>query len=115
MPQRIPTHRPARLRTGPRRDETTRPNAAARGYCDKAHKAWRLAVLTRDAWTCRECGRVCGGPKEAQADHVTPISQGGERYDVQNGQCLCIACHARKTLRERGDRGRVGSMSEPVI
>ena len=106
MPNRIPIHRPLRLRPARKRDESTRPNAAARGYCSKAHRAWRQAVLTRDAWTCRECARVCGGPKEAQADHVKPISQGGERYDVANGQCLCIACHARKTLRERKPGGR---------
>jgi 5-methylcytosine-specific restriction endonuclease McrA len=106
MPHRIPIHRPLHLGARRKRDDSARPNAAARGYCDKAHRAWRLAVLTRDAWTCRECARVCGGPKEAQADHVKPISQGGERYDVDNGQCLCIACHARKTLRERKPGGR---------
>ena len=45
------------------------------------------------------CGRVCGGPKEAQADHVVPIRKGGDRYDLANGQTLCIACHGRKTAR----------------
>jgi len=40
---------------------------------------------------------VCDGPKEAQADHIVPIRQGGERYDLANGQTLCIACHGRKT------------------
>ena len=99
MPTRIPAHLPPRIRT--KRDDSNRPNAAARGYCDKAHRAWRQAVLTRDAWTCRGCGRVCDDKREAQADHVRPISQGGARYDVENGQTLCIACHARKTLRER--------------
>jgi len=64
-------------------------------------------VLTRDAWTCRHCGRVCSDKREAQADHVLAISQGGARYDVANGQVLCIACHARKTLRERRDAGAV--------
>lgn len=101
MPQRIPLHRPLRLRPARKRDESTRPNAAARGYCDKAHRAWRQAVLTRDAWTCRDCGRVCSEHKEAHADHIVPISQGGARYDVGNGACRCAACHARKTLSER--------------
>ena len=102
MPQRIPSHSPPRLRTArPRRDETARPNASARGYCDKRHRAWRLAVLTRDAWQCRGCGAVC--PRYAQADHIVPISQGGERYDVSNGQTLCIRCHGRKTKREQNE------------
>jgi len=44
---------------------------------------------------------VCSDKREAHADHVVAISQGGERYDVANGQTLCMRCHARKTLRER--------------
>lgn len=97
MPTRIPTHSPARLTPRRKRDDSMRPNAAARGYCSKSHRAWRQAVLTRDAWTCRDCGRVCTDKREAQADHIVAIRQGGSRYDVDNGQTLCIACHARKT------------------
>jgi len=54
-------------------------------------------VLTRDAFACVSCGRI---DQANHADHVVAISQGGERYDVGNGQTLCPACHARKTLRE---------------
>lgn len=100
MPTRIPPHRPLRLRSY-RRDESNRPTAAARGYCDKAHRAWRLAVLTRDAWTCQDCGRVCSDKREAQADHIVAIAHGGARYDLANGQTLCLVCHARKGHRER--------------
>ena len=101
MPTRIPSHRPHRLRTDkPRRDDTARPNAAARGYCSKAHKLWRQAVLTKCNWQCVDCARVCVG-REMHADHVVPISQGGERYDVANGAARCHACHNRKTARER--------------
>lgn len=78
-------------------------------------------MLTRDAWTCRECGRVCDGHREAQADHIVPIRAGGARYDVANGQTLCIACHARKGHRERAEvlqnatnRGQVKS-SGPAV
>jgi 5-methylcytosine-specific restriction protein A len=99
VPTRIPAHQPMRLRPARKRDDTNRPNAAARGYCDKAHRAWRKAVLTRDAWTCRDCGRVCSDHREAQADHIVPIRKGGERYDLGNGQTLCVVCHSRKTAR----------------
>ena len=102
MPQKIPTHRPPRLPTAVRRDDTNRPNAASRGYCSKAHRCWRQAVLTRDAWACRSCGRICSGFREAHADHILPVSQGGERYDIDNGQTLCCSCHSSKTMRERG-------------
>jgi 5-methylcytosine-specific restriction endonuclease McrA len=101
MPTRVPSHKPHRLASRPRRDETARPSAAARGYCDKAHRAWRRAVLTRDAWQCRACGRVCSGDREAHADHIVPVSAGGERYSVANGQCLCASCHGRKTRGEQ--------------
>lgn len=101
MPHRIPSFKPPRVGGRPKRDESRRPNAAARGYCDKAHRAWRQAVLTRDAWQCQACGRVCSGAGEAQADHVIPITQGGSRYDISNGQCLCISCHGRKTRAEQ--------------
>jgi len=99
MPQRIPSHRPLRLRTAPRRDESGRPNAAQRGYCDKAHRRWRQAVLTRDAFACVDCGRI---DQTNHADHIVPVSQRPElRYVVGNGACRCVRCHARKTNAER--------------
>lgn len=104
MPARIPSHRPPRLRTQPRRDDSARPNAAARGYCSKAHKAWRQAVLNKCNWQCVDCGRVAHG-RSMHADHVVPISQGGERYDVGNGEARCLSCHSRKTRRESAGRG----------
>lgn len=97
MPTRIQPFRPPRLRV---RRRETRANAHQRGYCDAAHKAWRLAVLTRDAWTCRDCGKVCTRKRDAHADHIVPVSHGGERYDVANGACRCASCHARKGLRD---------------
>ncbi len=58
-------------------------------------------MLTRDAWACRACGRVCADRREAHADHIVPISHGGSRYDVANGQTLCIRCHGQKTRSEQ--------------
>lgn len=57
-------------------------------------------MLTRCNWACVDCGRVCHG-RQLHADHIVPISQGGERYDVANGAARCIVCHARKTNAER--------------
>jgi len=50
---------------------------------------------------------VCSDKREAQADHIVPIRQGGERYDVANGQTLCLACHSRKTAHEARGRQKV--------
>lgn len=97
MPQRIEMWRPPRRNIKIKSVEG-RPNAAARGYCSARHKAWRKAVLERDGYTCRECGRVCGSSGEAHADHVIPIAERPDlRYEVANGQCLCHPCHSRKT------------------
>jgi hypothetical protein len=105
MPSKVPMFRVARPPRAKRVDR--RPSAAERGYCDAKHKAWRLAVLNRDAWQCRVCGRVCGDKREAHADHISPVvvgtdycEDGRSRYDLTAGQCLCIACHGRKTEAE---------------
>ena len=105
MPLRIPSFRAPRLRI---KRQENRPNAAQRGYCDNSHKQWRMAVLVRDAYQCQSCGKICGGKRDAHADHILPISEGGARYDLSNGQCLCAACHGRKTLRENREHPQQG-------
>ena len=112
MPQRIEMWKPARANFKIRRLEN-RPNAAARGYCDGRHKAWRLAVLSRDNWQCRACGRVCVSRRSAHADHISPVVPGTERcenglsrYDLTAGQCLCAHCHSAKTARETSRRNK---------
>jgi 5-methylcytosine-specific restriction protein A len=97
MPRRIPSFRPTRLASC----DSNRPNAAARGYCDSRHQRWRLAVLNRDNWQCRACGRICSGKGEAHADHIVPVGSCVDRYDLSNGQCLCSSCHSRKTALSR--------------
>jgi 5-methylcytosine-specific restriction endonuclease McrA len=98
MPQRIEMWKLPRSTAKVRRRES-RPNAAARGYCDGKHKAWRLAVLLRDGYLCRSCGRACGAKREAHADHIIPVAVRPDlRYVVDNGQCLCHGCHTRKTM-----------------
>ena len=100
MPARIPSHRPPRLRTQPRRDDSARPNAAARGYCSRAWYAMRQRVLVRDAWACQECGRVCADKREAHVDHIVPKAQGGQDV-MENLRTLCVRCHGRKTRQEQ--------------
>ncbi|NDD85542.1 hypothetical protein EBZ38_14875 [bacterium] len=100
MPQRIEYVRLPRASHQIRRRDNG-PNAAQRGYCSRQHKAWRLAVLERDNWQCRSCGRVCASKRQAHADHVIAVVKRPDlRYDVGNGQCLCASCHSRKTVQE---------------
>jgi 5-methylcytosine-specific restriction protein A len=116
MPSRIPNFRPPRV-PAPRRGDTNRPNAAARGYCSKAWRAIRRQVLVRDAWKCVSCGRVCGDRGEAHVDHVVPKSAGGTDT-LENLQTMCVRCHSAKTAREDGGFGRsrngVDGASDPT-
>lgn len=36
------------------------------------------------------------------SDHVIPINQGGDVWDWDNRQALCIACHNSKSAKEGG-------------
>jgi 5-methylcytosine-specific restriction endonuclease McrA len=100
MPQRVEMLRPARGKTQIRKIEN-RPNGYRRGYCDPKHRAWRQAVLLRDAYVCRHCSRILYRKGEAHADHVIPVSQRPDlRYDTANGQTLCASCHQKKTNSE---------------
>ncbi|WP_373288363.1 HNH endonuclease [Polaromonas eurypsychrophila] len=38
------------------------------------------------------------------ADHVTPLKDGGARFDTGNLQALCISCHNLETERETAGR-----------
>ena len=42
-----------------------------------------------------------------ELDHVKPLAQGSDDADESNWASLCKACHAEKSLRERGFRPRV--------
>ena len=58
------------------------------------YKAWRMAVLIRDNFTCQRCGKKGG---YLEADHIKPFAYFPElRFDVSNGRALCPSCH-RKT------------------
>ena len=62
--------------------------------------AARMQALVRDGWRCRGCGRFAH-----EVDHTTPVSRGGDRYNLSNLQTLCGGrggCHAKKTARENG-------------
>jgi 5-methylcytosine-specific restriction endonuclease McrA len=95
MPDAIKSYRPRRPR-----QLVTKERAH---YVSAAWKAIRKAVLVRDAYTCRACGRVLAGA-DAQVDHVVPLEEGGTDA-LDNLQTLCLADHGRKTRAEQKRRG----------
>ena len=48
----------------------------------------RREVLRRDNHTCRDCGGDGG-----VVHHITPVSEGGAKYDLDNLVTLCSDCH----------------------
>lgn len=54
------------------------------------YKNWRKAVFVRDSFLCRECGAA----GEIQAHHIKAFADFPElRFEVSNGQTLCVPCH----------------------
>ena len=88
MPYDVPNHRPPRLRV---------PRAAHRAvYFGAAWATLRAAVLQRDLWTCRACGKELRGA-DATVDHVHEMQHGGDRLPTADElQALCRACNSRK-------------------
>jgi len=61
-------------------------------------RAWRETSkrqLMREP-LCAECLRAERMTAATLADHIQPIRDGGSRYDPENLQSLCKACHNRK-------------------
>ena len=61
--------------------------------------AWgrfRLEILRRDHYLCRECGRA----GRLEVDHIIPLDKGGEPWEAANCQSLCRGCHIEKTAAE---------------
>jgi 5-methylcytosine-specific restriction endonuclease McrA len=63
-------------------------------YRTPQYVAWRTACLKRDNYTCIICGRT--RPAPLQVDHIHSWSKyPSMRFDVKNGQTLCVPCHKR--------------------
>ena len=63
-------------------------------------KAWgaaRLKALDRDNWHCVKCGKY----GRLEVDHIIPLEDGGELYELSALQSLCRGCHLAKSKRER--------------
>ena len=62
-------------------------------------KALRLKALDRDGWRCVQCPERRG----LEVDHILSVRDRPElAWSLDNLQCLCGRCHARKTRLEIG-------------
>lgn len=71
--------------------------------------AWRRlrqTVLVRDRYTCCDCSKLCGEPRDAHVDHID-----GNAWNnaMTNLVTRCASCHSRKTA------GRDGGFGNPSV
>lgn len=75
------------------------------------YSTWRWRKLRKIQLSreplCRECAKQGRTTPATVADHIIPIRQGGEIWDLDNIQSLCHACHQRKTIKEQGENKSV--------
>jgi len=51
----------------------------------------------------RDCGicKMCGMSKNKMiVDHIVELKDGGEAFDYNNLETLCVSCHNKKTTEE---------------
>lgn len=70
--------------------------------------AWRAvrAAFLRAHPLCRLCEARGALVAATVVDHVTPLKDGGARFDWGNLDALCVSHHNAKTARETAGRGR---------
>lgn len=68
-------------------------------YHRSAWIAARKAVLHRDGYRCRTCGKA----GVLEVDHIVPLRIDSTKpYNLSNLQSLCRPCHFAKTAAENG-------------
>ena len=73
-------------------------------YERKIVKRWwwvdiRKEAFERDNYTCVKCG-VKKEDVNLIGDHIKPIAIGGEEFDINNVQTLCIKCNKIKNAKD---------------
>ena len=65
----------------------------------------RKQVLIRDKYLCQDCLKegihtaVCQKPMDHAVDHIVPVKDGGEFFDMANLQTLCREHHEQKSTK----------------
>ena len=80
-------------------DKTVRNKESAKVYHSKEWEAVRIQAIIRDGFKCVKCGvPIKRKPRDHAVDHIKEITEGGEKYDLDNLQTLCTKCHNRKRI-----------------
>lgn len=66
-------------------------------------REFRQKAFERDNYTCVKCGKKDQDWNRGDhlvADHIVPIALGGEEFDLNNVQTLCLDCNRTKTRKD---------------
>lgn len=74
-------------------------------YSTVKWRKFRRALLVEQGGYCVECNNTYPDYM-LHVDHITPIADGGPKWDIDNLQILCKRCHGRKTAAETLGGGR---------
>ena len=74
--------------------ERSRPKSKI--YNTSRWQRLRKLILSRNPiCQANDCNNL-----SSHVDHIVPMADGGEPYELENLQALCASCHSRKTLKE---------------
>lgn len=74
-------------------------------YNSKRWKQIRDKVRIRDNFMCQECLRNGIETIGIECDHIIELEDDiTKAYDIDNIELLCVACHTKKTHKEREKR-----------
>ena len=78
-------------------------------YNTPEFQAWRAQVVARAGARCEavDHGFRCSKAHpdhRMYADHIKELRDGGQPFDINNGQCLCASHHEIKTAATRAKR-----------
>ena len=96
---------PPRIATRDTRRVLPPPKIRASIYGTAEFAEWRAAVIRRSGGFCQS--PTCANrlrKTRLYADHVVELRDGGQPFDLANGQALCGSCHQAKTLASRAVR-----------
>lgn len=74
----------------------------------------RLRVMERDEWRCRVRLPGCKG-QATDADHIVPVADGGDRWDLGNLRAACGFCNRSRASRQKHREGWRRSKTEIVL
>jgi 5-methylcytosine-specific restriction protein A len=78
----------------------SKESASSRGY-GSAWRKLRNRIMQRDNELCQVCIKRNLLTKAREVDHILSKADGGTD-DESNLQSICLACHSRKSIEERG-------------